>query len=55
MHLTVPCISESDIKMKICLIFIFTLLCGNSNGFMKALNAFLKRFEAPQRSAKLKI
>ena len=30
------------------------LLCGASNGFMKALNAFIKPFEAPQRSVKIK-
>ena len=30
------------------------LLCGASNGFMKALNAFIKSFEAPQRSVKIK-
>ena len=35
--------------------FIFTLLCGASKGFMKDLKAFIKPFEAPQRSVKLKI
>ena len=35
--------------------FIFTLLCGVSKGFMKALKAFIKPFEAPQRSVKIKI
>ena len=35
--------------------FIFALLCGASEGFMKAFNAFIKPFEAPQRSAKIKI
>ena len=35
--------------------FIFTLLCGATNGFMKALKAFIKPFEAPQRSVKIKI
>ena len=30
--------------------FIFTLFCGASKGFMKALKAFIKPFEAPQRS-----
>ena len=34
---------------------IFTLLCGASICFMKALKAFIKPFEAPQRSAKIKI
>ena len=36
-------------------IFIFTFLCGASKGFMKALKAFIKPFEAPQRSVKIKI
>ena len=36
-------------------IFIFTLLCGASKGFIKALKAFKKLFEAPQRSAKITI
>ena len=35
--------------------FIFVLLCGASNGFMKALKAFIKPFEAPQRSVEKKI
>ena len=35
--------------------FIFTPLCGVSKGFMKAFKTFLKPFEAPQRSAKIKI
>ena len=30
--------------------FISTLLCGASKGSMKALKAFIKPFEAPQRS-----
>ena len=30
-------------------IFIFTLLCGASKGFMKVLKVFIKPFEAPQR------
>ena len=34
--------------------FIFTLLCGASKGFMKG-KAFIKPFEAPQRSIKVKI
>ena len=34
---------------------IFTLLCGVSKGFMKAFKAFIKPFEAPQRSVKIKI
>ena len=32
--------------------FIFTLLCGASKGFMKT---FIKPFEVPQRSAKIEI
>ena len=36
-------------------IFIFTLFCGASKGFMKAFKAFIKPFEAPQRIAKIKI
>ena len=35
--------------------FIFTLLCGASKGFMKAFKAFIKPFEALQRSVKIKI
>ena len=35
--------------------FIFTLPCRASKGFMKALMAFIKPFEAPQRSVKMKI
>ena len=35
-------------------IFIFTLLCGASKGFMKALKAFIKLFATPQRSVKIK-
>ena len=34
---------------------MFTLLCGASKGFMKALKAFIKYFEEPQRSVKIKI
>ena len=36
-------------------IFIFTLLCGASKGFMKALKAFIKPFKVQQRSMKIKI
>ena len=35
-------------------IFFFKPLCCVSNGFMKALKAFIKPFEAPQRSVKIK-
>ena len=34
---------------------MFTLLSGASKGFMKALKAFTKPFEVPQRSVKIKI
>ena len=34
---------------KVTWIFIFTLLCSASKGFMRALNAFIKPFEALQR------
>ena len=34
--------------------FFFTLFCGASKGFMKVLKAFIKSFEAPQRSVKMK-
>ena len=42
-------------REKIKLIFIFTLLFGASKGFMKAFKAFIKPFEMPQRSVKMKI
>ena len=35
---------------KINLIFIFTLICGASKGFMKAIKTLIKPFEEPQRS-----
>ena len=44
-----------DKEKKLTQIFIFTLLCGASKGFMKALKAFIKPFEAPQRRVKIKI
>ena len=49
--LTVPIPDE---EKKLSQIFIFTLLCGASKGFMKAFKAFIKPFEAPQ-SVKTKI
>ena len=49
-----PC-SNPGRREKINLNFIFTLLCDASKGFMKALKAFIKPFEAPQRSVKIKI
>ena len=45
----------SDEGRKLTHIFIFTLLCGASKGFMKALKAFIKLFEAPQRRMKTNI
>ena len=36
-------------------IFIFTPLCDASKGFMRALKAFIKPFEVPQRRVKIKI
>ena len=44
-----------DEEKKLTEIFIFTLLCGALKGFMKAFKAFIKHFEVPQRSEKLKI
>ena len=41
-------------EKKLSWIFIFILLCGASKGFMKALKAFIKPFEAPQGSVKIK-
>ena len=35
--------------------FILTLICGATKGFMKALRAFIKPFEAPRRSGKIKL
>ena len=42
-------------REKLTWIFIFTLYCGTTKDFMKALKAFIKPFEAPQRSVKIKI
>ena len=44
-----------DKKKKSTEILIFTLLCGVSKGFMNALKAFIKPFEAPEGSVKIKI
>ena len=49
--LPTPYISESCIQIKINLNFYFTLLSGASEGYMKA---FIKPFEAPHRSVKIK-
>ena len=40
-----------DEERKLTYIFMFTLFCGTSKGFMKAF----RPFEAPQRSVKIKI
>ena len=45
----------SLIKIKINVIFFFTLLCRATKGFMKAFKALIKHFEAPQRNVKIKI
>ena len=45
----------SRTKRKNFWICIFTLFCGASKGFVKALKAFIKPFEASQRSVKIKI
>ena len=52
--LTLP-VPIPDKEKKLSQIFIFALLCGVSKGFMKALKAFAKPFEASQRSVKRKI
>ena len=44
-----------DGEKKLTEMFIFTLLCGASKGFMKAFKAFIKPSEAPQRSVKIKV
>ena len=36
-------------------VFIFTLLCDASKGFMKALNAFITHCKVPQGSVKIKM
>ena len=43
---------DPGLREKINLNFIFTLLCSGSKGFIKA---FIKPFETPQRSVKIKI
>ena len=53
LKLTLP-VTIPDKEKKLSKIFIFTLLCGASKGFMRALKAFIKSFEAPQGSVKIK-
>ena len=43
-----------EAERKLIQVFIFTLLCGDSKGFMKALKALIKSFKAPQRNVKMK-
>ena len=50
-----PSHPDPGLKEKINL-FIFTLLCGTSKGFLvpqKAIMAFIKLFEVPERSVKI--
>ena len=49
------CTPIPDEERKLTKIFIFTLLCGPSKGFIKDFKAFIKPFEAPRRNAKIKI
>ena len=43
-----------DEEKKLNSAFIFTLLCGASKVFIKATKDFIKPFETPQRSMKIK-
>ena len=50
--LTLPApIPDEEKKLK----FFFALLCVASKDFIKALKAFIKPFEVPQRSGKIKL
>ena len=42
-------------ERKLNFIFIFTLICGVLKGFTKAFKTFIKLFETPQSSVKIKI
>ena len=53
LFLTFP-VPIPEAERKLIQVFIFTLLCGDSKGFMKALKAFIKSFKAPQRNVKMK-
>ena len=44
-----------DKDRKLTYFFIFTLLCGASKSFRKALKALTKPFEVPQRSVKIEL
>ena len=52
--LTFP-VSIPNEERKLTSIFIFILLCGASKYFMKVLKAFIKPFEVPLRTAKIRI
>ena len=52
--LSVWCISENCIEIKIKLNFFFILLCRASNSFMNSFKASIKPSEASQRSVKIK-
>ena len=43
-------VPNPDEEKKLRQVFIFTLLCGAPIGLMKALKAFVKPFEAPERT-----
>ena len=51
--LTLP-VRIPDEEKKLTQIFIFKLLWGASEGFMKALKGFIELFEASKRSMKIK-
>ena len=53
--LPVPCITESSIEIKIKLNFYFHTFLWCLKRFYEGLKAFIKPFDAPQRSVKIKI
>ena len=52
--LTFPVPIPDEVR-KLTQIFIFILPCGAWRGFKKAFKAFVKPFEAPQRTVKIKM
>ena len=42
-----------DKEKKLTQIFIFIVLCDASKAFIKAFNAFINRFESPQKKIKI--
>ena len=50
-----PSVPIPDEEKRLSYICIFTLLCGASKGFMKAIKGFIKPLKAPERSVKIKI